>query len=139
MRLLDRATTNENHDRFVKRIIKYQKVWYLKSEDGIANSVSNDDEETTVLMFWSDSAYAKRVKENGFENYDEQSMDLFEFLYRWLPGMTSDGVLAGTNWTHDLIGNEYDAFDLREEIEIKMPISLKEQYEKNYNILIIKE
>ena len=107
-RLLDRATCDDNHDRFIRRIIESETVWYLQHTDGVANSVSNEDEETTILMFWSDIAYAKRVRNNGFEDYQERSMDLFEFLYRWLPGMSGDGVLAGTNWTGDLIGCEHD-------------------------------
>ncbi len=53
-RLLDQTTCNENHDRFVRRIIESEAVWYLKHPDGVANSVSNVDGETTILMFWSD-------------------------------------------------------------------------------------
>lgn len=135
--LQDRATCDENHRRFVERLIANECVWYLKGDTGVAASTSNyDDEaedgpeqETTVLMFWSDRAYATRVKTNGFEDYLEESMELFNFLYRWLPGMTRDGVLAGTNWSGDLIGVEKDPFELREEIESLMPEALKGDYE----------
>jgi len=131
-RLLDRATCNANHDRFVRRVIKNETVWYLKHPDGVANSVSNDDEETTILMFWSDRAYASRVRRNGFEDYKETSMDLFDFLYRWLPGMTGDGILAGTNWTGDLIGIELNSYELRKEIEERMPEELKQKHLRLY-------
>lgn len=44
-------------------------------------------------------------------------MTLFDFLFRWLPGMSGDGVLAGPNWNQDLIGLEIDPFALRESID----------------------
>lgn len=138
IRLLDKATTNENHRRFIRIIIETELVWYLANESGVANSISNDDETAIILLFWSNRAYAKRAKENGYETYSENSMSLFEFLYRWLPGMTSDGVLAGTNWTQDLIGNESEAFNLREEIEKEMPKNLLKQYLKKYKAVISK-
>ena len=62
-------------------------------------------------------------------------MELFDFLYRWLPGMSGDGVLAGPNWNGDLAGREIDAFELREIIEEKMSSELLEKYEQKYNEL----
>jgi hypothetical protein len=142
--LQDRATCDANHRRFVERVITNQCVWYLKNGEGVATSTSNyDDEETenetTVLMFWSDRAYASRVKNNGFENYEVECLELFNFLYRWLPGMTGDRVLAGTNWSGDLIGVEKDPFELREEIEASMPETIKIEYEMRAAALMKKE
>jgi hypothetical protein len=131
-RLLDRATCDDNHDRFVRRIIESEVVWYLSHPDSVANSVSNDDEETVILLFWSDRPYATRAKKESFAKYQEESMDLFDFLYRWLPGMSGDGVLAGTNWTQDLIGVEKNPFELREEIENKMPDEIKNRHQAKY-------
>ena len=133
-RLLDTATCDSNHDRFIQRIIAREIVWYLSHPEGVANSVSND-EETIILLFWSNRAYASRAKKDSFFEYEEASMDLFDFLYRWLPGMSQDGVLAGTNWTQDLIGVEKDPFELREEIEKNMPDTLKMRHDKKYREL----
>jgi hypothetical protein len=91
--LLDSATVELNFERFVERIIERESVFYLANSDGVANSVSNEDEETVILMFWSDRAYATRAKSNFNEEFEEVEIDLFDFLYRWLPGMTVDGVL----------------------------------------------
>lgn len=131
--LLDRATCDANHQRFIKRIIENETVWYLAHSAGVANSVSNNDDESTVLMFWSDRAYASRVQSREFQDYEEVSMDLFEFLFRWLPGMSGDGVLAGTNWSGDLIGVETDAFVLREAIEAQMPKEILRKHEARYH------
>ncbi|MDB6132703.1 MAG: hypothetical protein JWM59_946 [Verrucomicrobiales bacterium] len=35
-------------------------------------------------------------------------MDLFDFWFRWLPGISGDGILAGTNWDGELRGVECD-------------------------------
>ena len=133
--LLDSATVENNFQRFIDRIIENESVFYLASEDGVANSVSNEDEETPILMFWSDRAYATRAKNCFDEVFNEVKMDLFDFLYRWLPGMSGDGVLAGPNWNGDLVGKEIDPFELRELIEGRMPSDLVNKYEQKYHEL----
>ena len=133
--LLDSAAVESNFQRFIDRVIESESVFYLGNEEGVANSVSNDDEETVVLMFWSDRAYATRAKKCFDEHFEEVEMDLFDFLYRWLPGMSGDGVLAGPNWNVDLVGRETDPFELREILEEKMPSELVAKYENKYNEL----
>jgi hypothetical protein len=135
MRLLNRADCDDSHKRFVQRIVEKEIVWYLSNSEGVAHSESNDDEESTVLIFWSDEAYARRAKNETFPEYEETSMDLFDFLFRWLPGMSGDGALAGTNWTHDLIGVESDPFELREEIENEMSEDQRERHKLKYESL----
>ena len=133
--LLDSATVESNFQRFIDRIIEKESVFYLSNEDGVANSVSNEDEDTVILMFWSDRAYATRAKKCFDEHFDEVEMDLFDFLYKWLPGMSGDDVLAGPNWNGDLVGRELDPFELREEIEERMSSDLVVKYEEKYNEL----
>ena len=133
--LLDSTTVESNFQRFIDRIIENESVFYLGNEDGVANSVSNEDEETVILMFWSDRAYATRAKKCFDEHFDEVEMDLFDFLYRWLSGMSGDGVLAGPNWNGELVGREIDPFDLREAIEERMPSEVVAKYEEKYNEL----
>jgi len=133
--LLDSATVESNFQRFIDNVIENESVFYLGNEDGVANSISNEDEEAVILMFWSDRAYATRAMKCFNEHYDEIEMDLFDFLYRWLPGMSGDGVLAGPNWNGELVGREIDPFDLRDEIEEKMPSELVAKFERKYNEL----
>jgi len=133
--LQDSATIESSFNRFVNRIIEKERVFYLSNEDGVANSVSNKNEEITILMFWSDQAYATRAKGIFNEFYEEQEMELFSFLYQWLPGMTGDGVLAGPNWDSNLFGKEIEAFELREFIESKMPSELLQKYTSKFEEL----
>ncbi len=133
--ILDSATVENNFNRFLKRIVESETVYYLANEDGVANSVSNDDEETVVLMFWSDRAYAKRAQKCFEEHFDEVEMELFDFLYRWLPGMSGDNVLAGPNWNGGLVGKEIDPFELRELIEDSLSPDMLKKYQSTYEEL----
>jgi hypothetical protein len=131
--LLDAKTSSENHRRFVERVAAAEVVYYLTNKHGTANSTSNDDDEIAVLPFWSDAPYAKRAALSFEDQFQVESISLFDFLYRWLPGMTDDGVLAGVNWNGDLCGDEVDPFELRTEIEGHMSSKLREEYEESYN------
>ena len=114
--LHDAATINANHDRFISRVAASEIVWGLRSPNGFATCPSNDDENQQVLMFWSDRGYASRVKQSVFPEYEPVEITLFDFLFRWLPGMEGDGVLAGTNWNGDLAGREIAPNELSDEL-----------------------
>lgn len=127
----DSATCQENHARFVHRIVASEQVWGLKGPNGWANAQSNETERTGVLLFWSDEPYARRAQSDS-PDHTPTPIALFDFLYRWLPGMSGDGVLAGTNWTGDLVGLEKDPFELREEIEAVLPPEVAQRYKAIY-------
>ena len=133
--LQDSATVESNFQRFIDRVIENESVFYLAGDDGVATSVSNEDDETVVLVFWSDRAYASRAKKVFEDGFHESEMTLFDFLYRWLPGMSGDGALAGPNWDGHLVGKEIDPFDLRCQIEDRMPTELLEKYKHEYDRL----
>ncbi len=129
------ATCQENHDRFVRRIVESETVWTLSSENSYAYAESNKNENPRdIILFWSDKAYAKRAKSN-YPNFNETTITLFNFLFRWLPGMSSEGVLAGTNWTGDLVGLEYNPYELRLEIEAALSPGQKDRFNKQYHEL----
>jgi hypothetical protein len=114
--LRNTADCQADVDRFIGRVVESETVWYLASENGTAfcesNSEEDEDQEEppTVLLFFSDAAYARRSQNQHFAGYQVTRMDLFDFLYRWLPGMTDDRILAGPNWSGDLVGLEIPAY-----------------------------
>ena len=126
----DSATCQANHDRFISRVIESETVWYLTGENGAAVCESNDFENCDVILFFSDKAYAKRAKDQSFKEFEAQSTTLFDFLFRWLVGMDEDGIAAGTNWTGDLVGFEFDPQDLKDEIESAMGSEMLDSYIK---------
>ena len=126
--LRDTATCKANHERFINRIIESETVWYLGNDTGVAVCDSYDFDNAKVTLFFSDKAYANKVKKDSFPEFDAKSMLLFDFLFRWLTGMSDDGVVAGTNWTGDLVGLESDPQDLKEVIEKYMGSEMLDRY-----------
>jgi hypothetical protein len=123
MRLI--ADSKADLDRFVRRVAEGDEVWSLASAQGVAWCESNEFEDDdgdapAVLLFFSDRAYATRAQAAQFPAHAPEAIPLFDFMYRWLPGMSGDGVLAGPNWSGDLTGLELDPFELRELIEAAM-------------------
>lgn len=136
--LLNTADCQMNVDRFIRRVVDCEQVWYLSSDTGVATCTSNNNEPdapAAVLLFFSDAAYARRVRQSEFTDYNVNEMTLFDFLYRWLPGMAGDGVYAGPNWTGDLVGLEMEPFPLREQIESTMSSDHLDRYEQRYRDL----
>ena len=115
------------------KILETEVVWAIRGETGFGMCESNDveaegGEPGAVLLFWSHEAYARRVIEAGFDDHVAESLSLFDFLFRWLPGMAGDGVLAGTNFTGALHGLASDAHELQEELMEALPKELAVAY-----------
>jgi len=119
--LRNRADSEADHRRFIERIVRSETVWALKGRNGYAWCESNDHEGRDVIVFWSDRAYTERARKSEFQEYTPIEISLFDFLFRWLPGMSNDGVLAGTNWTGNLIGIESDPLELQDQVINHMP------------------
>lgn len=102
--------------RFVDRVAASENAWALRDESGLAACKSIVNPRQDVLLFWSDRAYAARAAKTSFPQHEVVKVPLFELLFRFLPGMSDDGVLAGPNWSGDLVGLEVDPMELAEEI-----------------------
>ncbi len=138
--LRNTADCQADVDRFIGRVVESEAIWYLASENGTAFCESNteedeDEEPSTVLLFFSDAAYARRAQSQHFAGYQVTRMDLFDFLHRWLPGMTDDRILAGPNWSADLVGLEIPAYPLRKQLEGAMTKEHLSRYQSRYNEL----
>jgi hypothetical protein len=127
--LHERAKLQANHERFVRRVIEHELIWGLDRGNGFAWCECNDDADASVILFWSDEAYARRAMKTGLDDCALRSITLFDFLFRWLPGMDADGALAGCNWTEDLAGIESQASDLQAELATAMPDEMIQQYQ----------
>lgn len=107
--LQDIATIESKYKLFIDRVAATKLVWGLKSKNGWANSHSNDNEEISVIPFWSDRAYAKICARDDWRNYLPVEIPLVEFLESWCVGMADDETLAGVNWDANMFGKESDA------------------------------
>ena len=132
--LSDSATVQENHERFLRRAVEHQSIWTVWGTSGPLIAKSTDDTgrdpPRDVYLFFSDEGYARRVLREAwpdFPAYSTRSISLFDFLYRWLPGLHRDGHLAGTNWTGGLVGLELEPGDLRAQLLDGLPQDLGAQ------------
>jgi hypothetical protein len=111
--LQDRATSQESYDRFVERVLKSGEVYGLQSPDGgWAVCPSQDVDGASVLVFWSDRAYAARHQKEGWSDYVPAAIGLNEFIGAWLKGMHADGSMVGPNWDANLCGLEVTALEV---------------------------
>jgi hypothetical protein len=124
----DKSKCEADHKRFIERVVAAEAVWGLKGESGFAWCESNEAPEGDVIVFWSDKVNAECVRKSWFPEYEPVVITLFDFLFRWLPGMSSDGALAGTNWTAEMIGIESDPKKLQDEIADQMPKAMLDRY-----------
>jgi hypothetical protein len=124
----ERAAAEEDHARFVKRVVAGELVWGLRNARGFVACESNDDVRRPVLMFWSDRAYAERTRKHRLEETETASISLFDFLFRFLTGMAQDKARAGTNWSGELIGLEIEPEQLQDEIIEAMPVEQRQRY-----------
>ena len=118
--LRDTESSKENHQRFVRHLVESELVWGLRNMQGWATCDSNSADSGSVTLFWSGEPFAKRSRDLEFHDFEPASIPLFDFLFRWLSGMERDGALIGANWTVDLVGLEYKAIDLKNEIMMAM-------------------
>ncbi len=113
-------------------MIEHELIWGLDQGNGFAWCESHGDVHASVILFWSDEAYAKRAMKTGFDDCVLRSITLFDFLFRWLPGMEADGALAGCNWTEDLAGIESQASDLQAELATAMLDEMIQKYQDEF-------
>lgn len=104
-------------ENFIKRVSESKTVWGLENEDGWSVCESNEYEDTEVLPFWSDEAYARQCAIKGWSDYKPSAIPLEVFMNNWLNGMNEDGLLVGVNWNAKLIGLEVEPYDLLKELE----------------------
>jgi len=102
---------------FLERVAEHGLVWGLKSADGWCVCESNEYENTVVMLFWPDKAYARQCAVEEWAHYQPAAIPLNEFLELWLPGLNEDGLLAGVNWNVELVGLEVEPEFLLEKLE----------------------
>lgn len=114
--LQDTAAAEARYEAFVIQVAGSKLVWGLTNKEGWANTSANDDEETDVIPFWSDRAYAKACARDEWKGYMPTDMPLAEFLESWCVGMANDETMAGINWDSNMSGKECEALEVAYDI-----------------------
>ncbi|GEM_PF-115250 len=106
-----------NHKRFVEKVCDTGIVYTLKNDEGYVSSPCNlmeDDEGLPFdkLCFWSDSDLAARCITEEWQDCVMDSIPLVVFIENWCIGMSSEGLIAGTEASAEGIGFEIDPLEL---------------------------
>jgi hypothetical protein len=88
-----------NAQAFRDDLIKNEKVWIIKDENGIPAPKNNEGKR--ALPFWSTERRAQNMVESVIEYKDcwTHALTLDEFESKWLKGMEEDDLLVGINWS----------------------------------------
>lgn len=122
------AKGKANHAKFIQAAVKTEAIWILRDENGAAFRES-DDEGRSVLQFWPNAPEAEASATDDWEECLPEKIALYDFLYRWLPNMEEDDLLAGTNGSSDGAGLELEPGELEEDLKAAIPAELLKKYE----------
>ena len=109
-------STEADHDRFLSQANANGQVWGLYGKTGWAVTESEDDPDRVVYPFWSERTDAAAHCSGDWSDFSPKAIALESLLERWLPGMSDDGVLVGTNWDEELSGAEWEPLELAEQL-----------------------
>lgn len=103
---------DSKYNQFVERVAASKLVWGLKSKTGWANAESAEDEEVSVVPFWSERAYAKICARDDWKGHAPAEIPLGIFLEDWCMGMAENDTLVGLNWDANMLGKETEALEV---------------------------
>lgn len=120
--LQNTANLPSKYELFVAKVAAAKIVWGLQNKKGWANSHAADNEDITVVPFWSERAYAKACAKDDWRDYTPTEIPLVDFLESWCRGMADDDLLAGINWDANMAGDEVNplqlAVDILEQLKV---------------------
>lgn len=75
----------KRYEHFVSRVVDWEEVWSLGSDDGWV--LAADDDGTEVVPVWPHERYAAACARDEWAGNEPRAIPLAEWLDRWLPGI----------------------------------------------------
>ena len=88
---INRMSAEQRYDYFVQKSIELKEVWGLSSAEGWVILPDEDEEHFPV---WPHAELAAQWAAGEFADCQPKSITLEDWLDKWLPGMSDDGLLA---------------------------------------------
>lgn len=97
---------------FYKEVSKSGNVFSIKDAGGFPAPYNTLDKER-AMPFWSLRSRAQKVIDSvpAYKDFEPVEITLQEFKEKWLPGLKTDGLLVGINWS----GESATGYDLQPE------------------------
>jgi len=103
---------------FYREVTRTGAVWTIRDDSGFPAPMN--EEGKRAQPFWSSRSRAEKIigTVSAYKGFTPFEIPWADFVERWVPGLTRDGVLAGINWSGPrATGYELDAEQLRRSIE----------------------
>lgn len=81
--------SNIRYEYFIKKVADYEEVWGLY-DDGWATG--DDGEGNMTLPFFPRKEFAQNCAVEEWSNFKPKSIDIYEFMDKWLEGMKKDKI-----------------------------------------------
>lgn len=129
-----------NHKHFVEKVCATEIVYTLKNEEGYVSAPCNlmeDDEGLPFdkMCFWSDPDLAASCITEEWQDCVIDELPLNDFIERWCVGMSSEGLIAGTEASAEGIGFEIDPLELVLQLAAQLAQQKKQVNLQQYNNL----
>lgn len=116
--VVKRLPVLKRYEYFIKKVADAAELWGL-SNNTWATAQNSDGE--IVIPFWPKKEFAEACATGEWEKYSPKSIDLKDFLEKWLPGMLRDGyrpaIFYNANDQGVVVDIERLKNDLLEELE----------------------
>ncbi len=103
---------------FYKEVAAARVVWGIQDAGGFPAPLAVDGKRS--MPFWSSESRALKIIEAmaSYEGFRPVAIPWPVFCERWVPGLATDGLLAGVNWS-GLAATGYDVepIDIQRNVE----------------------
>lgn len=103
---------------FYREVAASRRLWTIQDKDGFPAPLKGDGER--AQPFWSSRSRATRIIQNvsAYAGFEPVELSWDEFVARWIPDLTEDGIKVGVNWSGPrATGYDLDPEDVRRNVE----------------------
>jgi len=111
----------ERYDYFLRKVADFEQVWGLYSEGW---AILKDGQGKKVMPFWPEEEFAQICAKDTWQGYAPKSIELYDFIEKWLTGMYDDDIKVGVFYVPEGKGVTRYPHELKEDLEEEL-----EQYE----------
>lgn len=96
---------------FYREVAKKRVVWTVRDDDGFPAPKTSDG--ARAQPFWSSRSRVERIIStvSSYAGFHPFEITWAEFVAKWVPGLSGDGIKVGVNWT----GKRATGYDLQPE------------------------
>lgn len=82
---------DDKYSYFISKVSDFEEVWGLYNESW---AVLGNNEKEDILPFWPEREFAIIAADELWKDYSPKSIDLSDFIEKYLVGMCKDGIKA---------------------------------------------